>query len=302
MIGFCGYNFCIDINSLDPMPTNLNNLTHTELRNAIYDHINISKLANADYSNVIPSWDYNTIIDCNFQNNINGGNVDLSIDQVSSIKVKRREKGSFNWVVLKEVPISINEELKFPFIDSYSPSNIDYEYAIVPILSDGTEGLYIINEVHTKFDGVFISDADTIIRLYSGVSYSNNMSIQESGSLQPIGSKYPVIINNSKADYEKGTISANVLGETFESVRKIDREEVTRNLKKIKAFLKNKNPKIIKDWNGNIWMVIIVGDVSTSYNNSYGMGTGSISFDWTEQGVYDNQLDLYYNNFVDVLE
>ena len=66
------------------------------------------------------------------------------------------------------------------------------------------------------------------------------------------------------------------------------------------AFIKNGKPKIIKDWNGNIWLVKIVGDISTSYNNSYGMGVMDTSFSWVEQGQYDNQEDLYRNGLTTI--
>ena len=52
--------------------------------------------------------------------------------------------------------------------------------------------------------------------------------------------------------------------------------------------------------NGNIWLFCITGNPSISYNNNYGMGIASVSFDWTEQGKYDNEDDLYDNGFIEI--
>ena len=47
-------------------------------------------------------------------------------------------------------------------------------------------------------------------------------------------------------------------------------------------------------------MLMIVGNPSVSYNNNYGMGIANVSFEWTEQGKYDNEGDLYDNGFIEI--
>ena len=59
-------------------------------------------------------------------------------------------------------------------------SEVEYEYAFVPIVG-GIEGNYVSNTLKTKFDGVFICDADTIYRFYSGVSYGTQTKVQKIG-------------------------------------------------------------------------------------------------------------------------
>ena len=70
MLNIVGYNLCGDINSLDPYANNVSNITSTTLTNGIYDHINISKNVTSAYSSVVPTWDFNTILDCDFNENI----------------------------------------------------------------------------------------------------------------------------------------------------------------------------------------------------------------------------------------
>ena len=297
MISFCGYNFCQDMNAIDPMTTNLNNITNTKIQNGAFNHIDITRDVTISYNTTIPNWNYNTILDCNFDNNINGGNVDFTLSQVNKIRIKRRKKGTFNWTLIREIPIKTTQDLLFTITDFYCPNGEEFEYAIVPTLNK-IEGNYIINSINSSFNGVFICDNDSIIKLFEDVSYGDTSNIQEVGILQPIGAKYATVISNSETDYQNGSISGKILGVNFRDNRKINRGEVVSQTNNIIKILKNKKPKIIKDWNGNIWLVIIVDNPMVSYVNEYGMGVTNISFNWIEQGKYDNEEDLIRNGLI----
>ena len=299
MLNIVGYNLCGDINSLDPYANNVSNITSTTLTNGIYDHINISKNVTSTYSSIIPTWDFNTILDCDFNYNINGGNVDLLLDQIDAIRIKKRKKGAFTWIALKDVPITTLDDLSFIKTDTFLPTGEDFEYALVPMLN-GVEGNYIISEITTEFNGIFISDVNSIFKLFYGVSYGGTTSIQSVGELQPLGSRYPITISNSAVNYKRGSISGTLLNDDYDTTRILDRKAMVEKSELFDAFIKNGKPKIIKDWNGNIWLVKIVGDISTSYNNNYGMGVMDTSFSWVEQGQYDNQEDLYRNGLTTI--
>lgn len=60
----------------------------------------------------------------------------------------------------------------------------------------------------------------------------------------------------------------------------------------------NKKPKVIKDWNGNSWLTIIVDSPSVDYNASYGMGITTVTSSWTEIGAPNNRDDLYNNGMI----
>ena len=64
-------------------------------------------------------------------------------------------------------------------------------------------------------------------------------------------------------------------------------------------FLVNKKAKILKDWNGNSWLLCITGNPSAEYNSEYGMGKIDVTAEWTEVGDPENQKDLYRNGMVD---
>ena len=298
MIGFLGYNFCRDGNALDSTPTDNNNINYTRVQNGIFDHFNVSKNAEFDYSSIIPTkWDVNTIMDANFEGNILAGNVAVMAANVTSIRVKRRVKGTFEWTTIREIPVTKPEDLSFVITDNLNAYNVEYEYAWVPMTND-VEGNYTIESILSQFQGVFICDVNNIFKLQAGVEYNNNDANQQVGVFQPYNRKYPVIVSNSLINYQTGTISSWVLPEDFEDSKSLDRFEITKEKEAILKFLMNKKPKIIKDTNGNNWLVYFTGNPSMSYNNNYGQGMVKVNAEWTEVGDPNDKTDLYENGLI----
>ena len=54
--------------------------------------------------------------------------------------------------------------------------------------------------------------------------------------------------------------------------------------------------------NGNSWLMFVTDNISTSYENKYGMGIADVSFDWIELGDWNNQADLYNNGILEEAE
>lgn len=273
------------------------------LYNAIFKHFNISSDTKITTSSDIPTeWGTNTIADCDFDTNINAG----SVGKVSDIPIdgfifKRRELGTFDWVDLTKTRVKTVDDFNFSFADFLVPSNADFEYALVPTFKDGSEGDYLIQSVHTEFNGVYVFDRDNHIKLMANVSYDSGARNVSIGTLQPIGKKYPVIIQNGSINYLTGGVSGTVFNDGFYTNHKIDRFAIAKLVQSYTNFLVNGKSKILKDWNGNIWIVQIVGSPSIAYNQSTGNGVIDISFSWAEQGDWDNQQDLYNNGLIDIL-
>ena len=298
MIGFIGYNFCADGNALDPTPTNVNNITATRLQNGIFDHFNVTRNVTFDYSSIIPiDWDIDTIMDANFKGNISAGNVDQVASGITGIRVKRRVKGTFDWITIKELSVEKSEDLSFVVTDNLNAYNVEYEYAFVPMLGD-VEGNYIIESILSKFEGVFICDADTVFKFMAGVEYSNNTANQQIGVFQPYNRQFPVIVSNSVLQYITGSIGGWVLPEGYETNRVIDRTAITKEKEILLKFLTNKKPKIIKDMNGNNWLVYFTGNPNMSYDNNYGQGMVKVNAEWTEVGDPNDKNDLYENGLI----
>lgn len=298
MLQFVGYNFFADVNALDSASSNVNNITSTKLTNAIFDHLNITRNTDTPFSTSIPvNWDYDTILNASFEGNLNAGNVDFLIAQINAIKIKRRIKGSFNWLTLKTFPVEKEEDLTFIFNDFLNGYGIDYEYALVPVLND-IEGNYIINSIFSKFNGVFIGDAQQTFKFLYDVEYGTNARNQQTGIFQPLGKQYPVIVANGLLSYESGSVTGAILSDDYEDTGVFDRTAIVQKKTIIKDFLTNKKAKILKDWNGNIWLCMITDNVQVSYRSGSGMGIPQVQFNWVQIGEANNQTDLYTNGVI----
>ena len=298
MIGLVGYNFCSDGNALDPTPTNINNLTSTKAQNGIFDHFNVSRDTSFDYNMIIPTdWNINTLMNADFNGNVSAGNVDQVASGITSIRVKRRIKGTFDWITIREIPVTSSEDLSFVITDNLNAYNVEYEYAYVPMMED-VEGSYIIESIVSKFEGVFICDVDTVFKFYAGVEYDGNDAVQQVGVFQPFNRKYPIVVSNSVMQYQTGSIGGWVLPEDYEDTHVFDRSKIVKEKEVLLNFLMNKKPKILKDMNGNNWLVYFTGNPTITYDNNYGQGMLKVSANWTEVGDPNDKTDLYENGLI----
>lgn len=298
MLQFLNYNFFADGDALNTAPSSVDNITNVKLTNSIFDHFNVTKNTSTVVSTSIPTeWDYDTIMNASFNNNIDAGNVNYLINQISSIKIKRRKQGDFDWLTLTTIPINKVEDLSFIFNDLLNQDNVTYEYALVPIVGE-IEGQYLINSIMSQFNGVFIGNAETIYKFLYEVKYSSNQRNQQVGVFQVLGQQYPIVVANGALSYGSGNVTATILNDDFEKTGIIDRAEIVKQKDALKNFLTDKKPKILKDWNGNIWLCIVNSNIDVSYKEGTGMGIPVISFDWTEIGESNNQQSLYNNGIL----
>jgi hypothetical protein len=182
------------------------------------------------------------------------------------------------------------------FVDYTASDDQEYEYALVPVF-DGNEGNYLIVTAKSQFDGVFITDGTDIYKFYADVAYGNFQQTQKVNAHEPFGRKYPVIVSNAATNYMAGSMSGMVLAGDYLKTGKIDRKAIAAERDTLLKFLTNKKPKILKDWNGNIWMVAIVDNPSVTYYDGSGMGLMNVSMTFMEVGDATNVNDLAANGF-----
>ena len=292
---FLGYDFLRDKYCWQPTPTDFTNINNIRIENGIYDHMNITKDVDFDYTTELPGkWNLQTQFDADFNGTITAGNVDYILAQISSIKIKRRVKGTFDWITLFTVPISKVSDVDFVRYDYIAKNNETYEYAIVPVIGN-TEGEYSINSIKSEFYGIFITDNKSSYKFLEGASYSGNERSNQTGIFEPYGSKYPVVIKNGALSYDKGTLTGTVI--TFDTNQELDREGTIERLKAIENFLTEPTGKILKDF--NIWLVSITDNIPVTYYSEVGMGFAQVSFNWNEIGNATDSGDLYYNNLIE---
>ena len=231
-------------------------------------------------------------------------------ESITNILVKRQDVAdvSGTWLTLHSQPITQASDMNFTFIDFLNQYGKTYKYTLVPLLTQTqsgveveVEGGYTVSDkVQSVFDGVFIADSTSSQKCKANVGYGNVDMNQVVGSIMPIGAKYPIVITNSQNQYHNGSISGTIVPDDYYFNGNLSRIDMVNKRNELEQFLTNKRAKIIKDWNGNIWLVMIMDNVSCTFNNNYGMGIVNFSTNWVEVGDPTNQQDLQATGLIDV--
>lgn len=231
-------------------------------------------------------------------------------ESITNILIKRQDVAdvSGTWLTLHSQPITQASDMNFTFIDFLNQYGKTYKYALVPLLTQtqsGVEvevegGYTVSDEVQSIFDGVFIADSTGSQKCKANVGYGNVDMNQVVGSITPIGAKYPVVITNSKNQYHNGSISGTIVPDDYYFNGNLSRIDMVNKRNELEQFLTNKRAKIIKDWNSNIWLVMITDNIGCNFNNNYGMGMVNFNANWIEVGDPTNQQDLQATGLIDV--
>lgn len=296
-----GYNFMSDESVIDPAPARVPIINGAQLSNAIFDHLSLLNSGTEEYSTETPSeWTKITILDADFNGNINAGNIDYSTDELAGVYIKRRIKGTFAWLTLYNIAMNNAEELSFTRYDLLNQHGVTYEYAFVPYLKDSTECAYIIKEVDSSLDGIFMCSPSAVVKFSGGLSYGSASVANRTGVFEPLGSKYPIVVSNANTQYYKGALNSTAMSFDQLMDNSFDRVSNTNYLVALADFVTNKTTKILKDWNGNIWLVAVLDDANITYNDNVGMGIGDVSFSFVEIGSAQDQTTLQTHGFINI--
>lgn len=293
MIQFLKYNFLSDTNALDPFPVNeQTNLNTIQAQSAIFDVIYLTANTNSFDLTLPDSWKNDTIFYARFNNDLAAGSITTSttsVNEIDSIKIKRRKVGEIAWLTINEIQVDNKaSNLFFSGEDNFAESNQEYEYAWVPV-NNGIEGTYTIFKVLSEFNGVFICDDEIIYKFFAGVEYGPSQQNQQVGIYNPLGKEYPIYVYNGNSNYQTGSVTGKLVG-NYEDTGVFNRKEIVEQKNNMLQWLTNKKAKILKDWNGNIWLISVLNGASVSYDNQWGMGMIDINFQYGEVGSpYSNE-------------
>lgn len=312
MLGFMGLNLMFDENAIDASPSNIININSVELKNGIINDLYVTKDISKSYDE-LPEWDNNTVMRAAFDNSLMAGNVDFLGQEVSKILVKRRESDDVvvNWVTLYSIDIDNDaSNLNFTITDHYNKANTNYIYALVPLILQEQDGVTVEVEgapiesdiILSQFDGVFVCDMNNIYKLYAGVEYDSMTINQKAEAHVTLGNKYPIVVSNSNTRYRTSGITATILTPSYLDDRTLDRGEMVEYREILEDFFANNKPKILKDWNGNVWMIIFTDGISVSFDNSWSQGIATISGSWTEIGNANDTSALAYAGLTNIID
>ena len=264
-------------------------ITNVILGNGVFDHLNVTKDTSISYTNVIPVYDEeNTILDIDFNDNlINAGGINYT-----KLVLKRKDETLLNWMNLSEIYTpDYNVPYYINFNDSFIPTGIEQEYALVVYIDN------VPSEYHTQFitpnwSKYFLSDKDNKFVLNYAVLYSGHVQNIQNGTFMPIGATYPIIVQNGEGNYRSGSLQFKLLGYQYEIDKRLDRVSMTKQLDDMLKFLTNGKAKCLTDFNGNIFIIKVINSPQISYDGNWGNNIPTVSFDWVEQGKYNNYDDM----------
>ena len=129
------------------------------------------------------------------------------------------------------------------------------------------------------------------------IIYMVHYITSSSSTLSLYNNRYPCVTNNSISNYEQGSIAGDFI--------KFDQENLTVDISvgidyrnNVKDWLFNRKPKILKFYDGRIWLISVSGDISDTTDGHNDLR--KIGFDWVEIGNVNNPEDLYDCGLSDV--
>lgn len=292
-----GYDFLSDSNCFLQNKDNEKSVSDVIISNGWFDIIKLTKNTEEFNSeSEINAWDDYTVFISDFEDrDLTGGNLTYFIEDIDFIRLKRRELGTFNWTGLYKYEITDPKNAIFTYIDKYARSrNTIYEYCVAPIFNDGSERNYNIVEVKSDFDGAVICDKDITYKIDLEPKISTVTRNKTASVVTTMNNKYPFVFYGSLANYCSGSFSGVVIKNNNDV---FDFESSIKYRDDFVNWLTNGKPKVLKIYDGRMWMINVNGNVQVDYSQHYDKAV--VSFDFVEVGDISSTDDMYNNNFTD---
>lgn len=307
---FLGTSLVGDSSSYTITPSYVDNIRHLNLARGFFDSLTVNEDVNKyNINSPIPKeWEVTTIMMGDFDGTTSLGVLDIDLDLVDSILVKRRELGENNpdhdWVIIEYQDLSdLSYEEKLEAINSFkydttNRSLATYEYAIIPLVN-GEEAITVSGTVKSSFDGIFILDKDEIWGTIVTDAFINTTRNVEKSYQTTLNYRYPVSTTAAVINYDSGSATGEFVPFDTETCELIYEDKTrTDYQKRFMDFLTNYKPKILKSLDGRIWLCDVSPSPSDNANSIY--NRRQVTFNWVEIGDYESQRDTYFSKIYDI--
>ena len=307
---FLGFNFLgADELACPVSPTFQVDNTSVELSSVRADMLAVTKnIIFTPTEDINTEWDFDTVLIAEFQGDTHAGNVNWVLDNVSHVVVKRRIVGSYKWITIAVKEVHTAEDLNIGGTDITCES-LEYEYALLP-MNNTIEGTYSTCTVDVTNEDLVVIDNSGIYHTPLTDGYCDVVDVHPNSVLELLHNRYPTVVRNTLANYETITVTGDFL--PFDSNNCIDLDILNDDDEKhndrrrilyrreIKDFLTNGRTKILKNVDGQCWLVYVTTPPTDTADNYYNVR--KIQFGCTEVGDLKSEHDLYYAGLLDVPE
>lgn len=295
---FLGTTFFAGRYTLDPTPALKSSqpITQIAIQNGTFDQLFVSKNPDLTVENGYDDWNYDTVLNANYDSNLDAGNSGFSLRNTDVMLVKCREKGTMEWKTIYAKDINTIEDFHMYEIYKYAPSNFDGEWMLVSTCN-GIENSYVIKECMSKFDGMYIVDKDNMYGTIFDLEYMDTTSNINSSVLETLNNQYASVINHSNVNYESSTAIGTFLKFNQETCQ-VDLSLGMKYREEFKRWLTNRKPKILKFPDGRIWLICVIGKPVDAAKGHVDLR--QISFDWVEVGNVNDMKALYNSGLSNV--
>lgn len=301
---FLGLDFLGDSPSSVIIPVNVDSVESVNATGGWYDTVYMTRSTEDFPSSRIPTtWDEDTVLYADFDGTTSAGNLNWSAKNTNPILIKRRRKdsasGANDWITIHQHNVEEGGEFNFVYIDFTNQANVDYEYALVPVMGN-TEGEYSVESIRSEMNmKIFIMEDGAYWNTYvtdDALNTTRNISKSYHTILHR---RYPVSVSSATVNYDSGESSGEWYPFDEENCEVILDDPVrVRYQKEFMDFLTNYKPKILKSFDGRIWLVDVNPSPTDNMREIYFLR--EVGFSWTEIGNYESENDLYRSGLINV--
>ena len=132
----------------------------------------------------------------------------------------------------------------------------------------------------------------------TGIQFGQTEQMNLTSVHQPVGRQFPIVVQNSVANYKKSSLTATVMFKEANSITHNHgltpeyRGLMLKAREELFSFLTNKSAKIIRDWNGDMRIIMIVDSPTIQPNNELGGALADVTFNYIEIGNVDDTRTL----------
>lgn len=292
---FLGITFLSGKNSLYPPPNKVEIISSVSISNGSHNQLFISKNPNKTVNNWDDDWDYDTVMDAEYNENLDAGNSGFSLRNTDNVIIRRRELLDDNWVTIYVKEINTSEDFDINFLDRYARlGDTEYVYRISSTLN-GIENSYVEQNVVSSSDGMYLSDKDSTYGTMYNLDGCDTTQNFKSNIIETYN-RYPTVVSNSIANYEKGSASGLFL--VMDENCELNRQNTLKYRNLFKERLASRKSFILKVPDGRIWMAKCIGSPTDTMDGHKDLRM--VTFEWVEIGSVNDMEALYYNGLSDV--